>query len=57
MVLIFIQAPQLQKVPRNLKDIRVGPQVCVTDANANANAVANGAAIIPFRNKMETSVK
>ena len=36
MVFIFIQALQLQKVPKSLKDIGVGFQLCVTDADAIA---------------------
>ena len=45
MVFIFIQALQLQKVPKNLKDIGIGLQECVP--NPTIIAVANRMAITP----------
>jgi hypothetical protein len=54
MVFISIQAIQLGKVPKNCKDIGVGSQVCVTDADAVA--VADGTVVTSFWNRMETSV-
>jgi hypothetical protein len=55
MVFMSIQALQLGKVPKNCKDIGVDPQVCVT--NADAVAVADGAVVIPFQDRMEASVR
>jgi hypothetical protein len=42
MVFIFIQALQLEGVPKNYINIMVGPQECITNADAVscANAVA-----------------
>ena len=54
MVFIFIQSLQLQKVPKNLKDIGVGQLSCVT--NIDAAATADGMAAIPFPSGMKMSI-
>ena len=46
MVFIFIQALQPQKVPKNLKDIGVDFQLCVTDTDAIA--IPDGRVATPF---------
>ena len=55
MLFIFIQALQLQKVPKNHMDIGVGAQVCITDADAVA--VADRTAVTPFRSGLEISIR
>ena len=47
----------MQNVPRNHTDIGAGPQVCVTDADAVAVAVADGTEATPFWSRIEISVR
>jgi hypothetical protein len=53
MVFTFIQAIQLRKGPRNLKNIRVSYHVCIADADAVA--VADETAAAPFRSRIKIS--
>jgi len=55
MTFLFIWALQLQNVPENHMDIRVGAQICVTDADAAA--IADGTAATPFRSGIDISIR
>ena len=55
MWLIFIQALQLERSPKNHTDIGVSAQVC--DTVTDAVAVADGTAVTPFRSGLEISIR